>query len=179
MPKILPQITRQSYCEYLFVSQINYTLTYFADHKGLWSHDTIRNFLKEQHVRPSAVWKRARGQIVFSAYGFLVFDDSVLDKNYSKKIELVRRQYSGNAKAVIRGIGVVSCIYVNPETDEFWVIDYRIFAPDNDGKSKIDHVLDMLDHTVVHKKLPFAAVLMDSWYAATEIFKRVEKHGKI
>jgi len=161
------------------VSQINHTLTYFADHKQLWSHDTIRNFLKSDRLRPSAVWKMARGEIVFSEQGFVLFDDSVLDRNYSEMIELVRRQYSGNAKAVIRGIGLVSCIYVNPETGQFWVIDYRIFAPDNDGKSKIDHVLDMLDHTVVHKKLPFTTVLMDSWYAATVIFKRVEKHGKI
>ena len=119
MPKILPSVTRQAYCEYLYVSQINYTLTYFAEHKGLWSHDTIRNFLKEERVRPSAVWKMARPQIVLSAQGFLLFDDSVMDKNCSEKIELVRRQYTGNAKAVIRGIGVVSCIYINPVINKF------------------------------------------------------------
>jgi hypothetical protein len=33
-------------------------------------------------------------------------------KSFSFKIELVRRQYSGNAKKVIKGIGVVTCIYV-------------------------------------------------------------------
>ena len=40
----------------------------------------------------------------------------------------------------------VSCIYMNPETEQFWVIDYRIFDPERDGKSKIEHVKDML-HT--------------------------------
>lgn len=40
----------------------------------------------------------------------LVFDDTVLDKRFSRKIELVRRQYSGNEHRVIRGIGLISCI---------------------------------------------------------------------
>jgi hypothetical protein len=54
-------------------------------------------------------------------------------------MELVRSQYSGNAKAVIKGIGVVTCVYVNPEMDQFWLIDYRIYDPDGDGKSKRAH----------------------------------------
>ena len=37
-------------------------------------------------------------------------------------------QYSGNAKGVINGIGVVTCVYVNPDLDRFWVIDYRIYV---------------------------------------------------
>ncbi|MBQ32001.1 MAG: transposase, partial [Deltaproteobacteria bacterium] len=46
-----------------------------------------------------------------SEAGYVVFDDTVLDKSHSKHIDLVRRQYSGNAKSVIRGIGVVNCVY--------------------------------------------------------------------
>ena len=34
--------------------------------------------------------------------------------------------------------------FVNPEIERFWAIDYRIFDPDIDGKSKLDHVNDML-----------------------------------
>jgi hypothetical protein len=41
---------------------------------------------------------------------------------------------------VIRGIGVVSLVYVNPKTEHFWVIDYRIFEPESDGKTKPEHV---------------------------------------
>ncbi len=54
---------------------------------------------------------------------------------------MTRKQWSGNdKKSVIRGIGVLSCVYVNPETEQFWVIDYRIFDPERDGLSKLDHV---------------------------------------
>ena len=37
---------------------------------------------------------------------------------------------------MIRGIGIVNCVYVNPESERWWVIDYRIFDPERDGKSK-------------------------------------------
>jgi hypothetical protein len=93
----------------------------------------------------------------------VVFDDTVLDKQHSLAIELVRRQYSGKAHGVIKGIGVVTCVYVNPELDQFWLIDYRIYDPDGEGKTKLDHVHEMLSHTVYHKPLPFQAVLMDTW----------------
>ncbi len=70
----------------------------------------------------------------------MIFDDTVMKKKSSKKIELVRRQYSGNEHQVIRGIGVVNCIYFNPKNEQFWIIDYRIYDPDGDKKTKIDHM---------------------------------------
>lgn len=63
---------------------------------------------------------------MLSPYGCLVFDDTVLDKNYSQQIEVMQRQYRGNAHAVIKGIAVVTCGHVNPESNQFWIIrDYR------------------------------------------------------
>ena len=45
-----------------------------------------------------------------------MFDDTV-NQEHSNKIELVRRQYNGNNHRVIRGIGIVNCIYLNPEIE--------------------------------------------------------------
>lgn len=166
--------TRLNYCQYLLVSQINYTLTNFADHTEDMSHDAINRYLRGDHVTGSAVWNNVRGDVVLSPNGYLVFDDTVADKNFSHQIELVRRQYSGNAHGIVKGIGVVNCVYVNPETGQFWVIDFRIYDPDGDGKSKLDHVHDMLENVVRHKCLPFAAVLMDTWYATREMMLFIE-----
>ena len=47
--------------------------------------------------------------------GYMIFDDSVLDKIYSEEIEMVRRQDSGNEHGILKGLGVVSCVYVNPK----------------------------------------------------------------
>src|SRR5512135_1795933 len=104
-------ITRLDYCQYLLVSQINYTLTNFADHCEQFSHDAINRYLRGERITPRLIWENVRAQVVATVQGYVVFDDTVLDKNASSAIELVRYQYSGNAKAVIKGIGVVTCVY--------------------------------------------------------------------
>ena len=166
--------TRLDYCQYLLVSQINYTLTNFADHVKNTSHDNVNRYLRDERLTGSILWQNVREQVVLSDSGFIVFDDTVVDKDFSHKIELVRRQYSGNAHGVIKGIGIVNCVYVNPKTEQFWVIDFRIYDPDGDGKSKLDHVEDMLSNVVRYKCLPFHAVLMDTWYATKNLMLFIE-----
>ena len=172
-------ITRLDYCQFLLSSQINYTLTYFAEHSRRFSHDLANRYLAGERITPRLLWENVRGQVVPSEAGYVVFDDTVLDKSHSKHIDLVRRQYSGNAKSVIRGIGVVNCVYVNPATQQFWVIDYRIYDPSGDNKSKLDHVKEMLNNLVHHKQLDFKAVLMDSWYAAKWLMLHIESLKKL
>jgi hypothetical protein len=166
--------TRLDYCQYLLASQTNYTLTNFADHTEHMSHDALNRYLKSERLTGRMVWENVRGDVELSNDGYIVFDDTVADKNFSHHIELVRRQYSGNAHGLIKGIGIVNCVYVNPEIGQYWVIDYRIYDPDGDGKSKLDHVRDMLDNAVRHKCLPFRAVLMDTWYATKDLMLFIE-----
>jgi hypothetical protein len=93
-------VTRLDYCQYLLVSQINYTLTNFAEHAEKFSHDAANRYLAGDEIRPRIVWENVRGQVVSSPYGFIVFDDTMVDKNFSRNIELVRHQYSGNTHGV-------------------------------------------------------------------------------
>ena len=118
-----------------------------------------------------------RPQVVLSARGYVLFDDTVPDKYHSRRIELVRRQYSGTAHGVIAGIGLVNCVYVNPDTDQFWLIDYRLFALGGDGKTTLDHVADMLGQ-LAPRGIPYRTVLMGSWYATTAVFKWLLAAGK-
>jgi hypothetical protein len=172
-------VTRLDYCQYLLVSQINYTLTNFAEHTEQFSHDAVNRYLAGDQIRPRLVWENVQGQVVQTAEGYVIFDDTVVDKDFSTEIELVRRQYSGNAHGLIKGIGVVTCVYVNPTLDQFWIIDYRIYAPESDGKSKLDHVHDMLSNCVYHKQLQFRTVLMDTWYATKDAMLYIEQLGKL
>jgi hypothetical protein len=59
---------------------------------------------------------------------------------------------------VIRGFGLISYIYVNGKTGYYSVIYYRIYEPDGDGHTKLDHVADMLNDIVFKKKIPVAQV---------------------
>jgi hypothetical protein len=102
-----------------------YTLINFADHTEKFSHDTFNRYLAGKKITPHLVWENVKGQVVQIAAGYLVFDDTVGDKNFSFKMDLVRRQWSGDTPGVIKGIGVVTCVYVNPTLDQFWIIDER------------------------------------------------------
>jgi hypothetical protein len=171
--------TKLDYCQYLLSSQMNYTLTNLAEHLQVFSHDTINRYLRGEKLTPRLLWDNVEHLIQVDEDGSIIFDDSVIDKNFSNCIELVRRQYSGTEHRVIRGIGLISCVYVNVNTGQFWVIDYRVYDPDGDGKTKLDHVADMLRNLVYSKQLPFARVLMDSWYAAQKLMALIEQLGKI
>ena len=87
-------ITRLDYCQYLLSSQINFTLTNFAEHNAQFSHDAINRYLAGDQITPRLVWENVQAQVVQVDDGCLVFDDTVIDKNFSQRIELVRRQYS-------------------------------------------------------------------------------------
>ena len=103
-------ITRLDYCRFLLSSQVNYTLTSFADHAQKGSHDTIGRY--GETITPRLVWDNLKQQVQPHAKAYLLFDDTVPDKNHSRKIEPARRQWSGHAKRVIQGIGwsdFVSC----------------------------------------------------------------------
>ncbi|MGH2414532.1 MAG: IS701 family transposase [Microcystaceae cyanobacterium] len=167
------------YCQYLLSSQTNYTITNLSNHLEEFSHDIINRYLRSEKLTPKIVFENIKKALQINPQASLIFDDTVSDKRFSQKIELVRRQYSGNEHRVIRGIGIVSCVYVNPETGEFWVIDYRIYDPDGDRKTKLDHVADMLRNVVYQKQLPFRQVLMDSWYGAQDIMALIDNLGKI
>lgn len=174
----IASIRRLDYCQYLLSSQINYTLTNFAEHSERFSHDQINRYLAGERITPHVVWENVRSQVEQTTDGYLLFDDTVADKNFSQHMAIVRRQWSGNAHQIIKGIGIVTCVYVNPHTAQFWIVDYRIYDPDGDGKSKLDHVHEMLMNVVYQKRLLFQTVLMDTWYATKDAMLEIEQLGK-
>ncbi|MBA2749049.1 MAG: transposase [Tatlockia sp.] len=167
------------YCQYLLISQKNYTLTNLAEHLQDVSHDQINRYLRKEKFTPDCLWNNVKKDIQSHQNAAILFDDTVADKSYSEEIELVRRQYSGTEHRVIRGIGLINCVYFNPELGLFWIIDYRIYDPDSDGKTKLEHVADMLNNIVDNKKLSFTKVLMDSWYSSQKLMGMIDDLGKI
>jgi len=105
-----------------------------------------------------------------SAPCVLIADDTVLDKRYSKKIETVHRQYSGNEHDVINGIGLVNMVWYSRERDEYLPIDFRIYDKDCDGKTKNTHFQEMVKSAKSRGFQP-DAVLMDSWYSSLDNLK--------
>jgi len=145
----------------LLSSQINYTCTNLAEHLEGLDHNSVYRYLKSAKLTPRLLWEKAKQTLSESSDAYLIFDDTVVDKSYSFEIAGVRRQYSGNAHGVIKGIGIVNLVYYHAELSRYWIIDYRLFDPERDGKTKLDHVNDMLD-SVARRGLKFRTVLMDA-----------------
>lgn len=171
--------TRRDYCQLIIATFVNHTQTYMAEHQPVFSHDAINRYLMTDDVSQTAVWQSVAHLVRRSGNACLIFDDSVLDKRHSFKIELVRSQYSGNEHGVVKGIGVVNCLYVNLDTNDYWIIDWRVYDPAGDGKTKLDHVRDMFADAIASKNLPFRAVLMDSWYATKDLMMHIDQAGKL
>ena len=84
----MTKVTRLDYCQFLLVSQTNYTLTYFAEHSPGFSHDAVKRYLEQDKLTARMVWEQVQADIVPSEKGCIAFDDTVLDHNSAAKIEL-------------------------------------------------------------------------------------------
>ena len=53
-------MTRLDYGQFLLSSQVNDTLTYFADHSEKYTHDFLNRYLREDRITPSLVWDNVK-----------------------------------------------------------------------------------------------------------------------
>ncbi len=170
-------ITADQYIAYLLSTPENHTCTYLAEHLEGVSHDVVSDFLRTTRITARTLWRLVRGCIVDSPDACLIIDDSVQEKRYSHFIELVKRQYSGTVGGVVRGIGIVNLVHSSGVDGEFSPIDYRIYAPEPDGKTKNDHFRELLVRAVTDKGIQAKTVLFDSWYASVANLKLVHRLG--
>lgn len=172
-------ITKLQYVEYLISTVANFTGTHLAEHLDGVSHDTVTDYLRSEHLTARHLWELVGGLINDSEQAFLIGDDSVQDKRYSRFIELVKRQYSGATHSLVRGIGVVNLVHSSGADGDFYPIDYRIYAPAADGKTKNEHFREMLVRAVADKQIKAKTVLMDSWYAGADNLKLIHRLGLV
>jgi hypothetical protein len=167
-------ITPAQYIEYLIATPKNFTCTNLANHVQHTSHDSITDFLAGARVTARDLWQQVKPIINDTLNSYLIVDDSVQDKSYSTKIEIARYQWSSLEGRVIRGISMISLVHVQEDTQVFHPIDDRLYAPEQDGKTKNKHFRDMLLNAVVSKGIQARTVLFDAWYASVENFKFIQ-----
>ncbi len=128
--------------------------------------------------------EKALELIVPCVNGYLAIDDTVLDKGSSDQIEVAYPQYSGQKHGITTGIGVVTLVYINPEINEYWIMDYRIYDKGTDGKKKTEHALEMIEywqtmHELHPELAPFTTVLIDAGYTCKKIMQYISRKDKI
>ena len=174
--------TARQYVEYLIATMNNYTCTNLAEHltgAEAVSHDAITDLLSHAKLTPRRVWEVVAPLLHDGPGSYLIVDDSVQNKQYSKQIALVKLQYSGVEHGLVRGIGVVNLIHTNGQEQGFYPIDYRVYNPDGDGKSKNEHFRAMLLRACSEKGLQALTILFDAWYASVENLKLIQRLGRV
>jgi hypothetical protein len=157
----------------------NFTGTNLAEHLDEVSHDLITDYLQTERLTARTLWDLVENLIADSPDAFLIVDDSVQDKRYSRFIELVKLQYSGAEHGLVRGIGIVNLVHSAGAQKDFYPIDYRIYAPDQDGKTKNEHFAEMVRNAVADKQIQAKRILFDTWYASADNLKLVHRLGLI
>ena len=135
------------------------------------AHDSISRWLSSSDFTPSELWNQTK-ELVDRKTGYLVIDDTLLDKRYSHDIELAKKQYSGDSHALIMGICLVNLVWVYE--GKYIPVDYRVYYKENDDKTKNDHLQDMLKRAKQRGFSPFY-VLMDSWYSSIDNLKLISR----
>ncbi|WP_341757394.1 hypothetical protein [Candidatus Tisiphia endosymbiont of Ditula angustiorana] len=63
-------INRTDNCQFLTVSQKNYSLTYYAGHAKKCRHDVINRFLENEKYSPSLLLEHIKHDVIVSPNGY-------------------------------------------------------------------------------------------------------------
>jgi putative transposase len=162
----------QLYSEFLIANQNRYSgLELSKVSPTEMAHDSISRWLASSNFTPSDLWDHVK-DTVNKEMGYLIVDDTLLDKRYSRENELAKLQYSGNFHTLMMGIDIVTLLWTDGEI--FIPIDYRIYHKENDDKTKNDHLRDML-RKAKQRGLSPVYVLIDTWYSSIANLKLISR----
>ena len=179
----MSKIVASDYAQMLLNGVDNFTATYFSEVIGTVSHDTIGRSIATIKLSPKIVREKALELIIPSDNGYIAIDDTVMDKSSSEEIEIASAQYSGQKHGITTGIGVITLVYINPELNKYWILDYRIYDKATDGKKKTEHALEMIQYWQTINELhperaPFTTILIDAGYTCKKIMQYVIRINK-
>ena len=135
------------------------------------AHDAFTRLLHRLEPDSATLWSEVQCQIGNSR-GVLVLDDSVLDKPFARKMDLVHYHWSGKHHQVVKGIDLLTLLWT--DGDRHLPCDYRIYDKPTDHKSKNDHFQDLL-RVAKERGMQPECVLFDGWYSSLENLKRIKE----
>lgn len=175
MPINPPKCTVLDYINFLIAASTVYSCTEaarcYSSLVNAPSHDCFTRLLQNQSSDTESLWNEVR-KFVTPKEGYMIVDDTVLDKPYSEKMGFVRYQWSGKHHRTVKGIGLVTLVWTDGTT--VIPLDFRIYNIDEDDKTKNDHFLDMLNKAEERGFNP-EFVLFDTWYASVKNLKAIRK----
>lgn len=136
------------------------------------SHDSVNRFLLREAYEPEDLFNEAKSMLNLAG-GTLSVDDSVLDKPYSQRMELVAYFWSGKHHRVVKGLNLITLYYTDLQGRSL-PVNYRVYDK-GDNKTKNDYFLEMFEQ-VLSWGLEPGFMTGDSWYSSVSNLKTVRDH---
>ena len=150
------------------------------------SHDKITRFLSSQDYTSKQLWKLVKPIIreVSIDEGILVFDDSISEKPYTEENELVCWHYDHTKGRSVKGIGLLTGLYVGKDDISLPVV-YDLIRKDTttaegkrkSSKSKNERMLECLS-AAINNRLAFGWVVTDVWFASSDNMIAIKGYDK-
>jgi hypothetical protein len=150
------------------------------------SHDKITRFLSSEDYTSKQLWKLVKPIIreVSIDEGILVFDDSISEKPYTEENELVCWHYDHTKGRSVKGIGLLTGLYVGKDDISLPVV-YDLIRKDTttaegkrkSSKSKNERMLECLS-AAINNRLAFGWVVTDVWFASSDNMIAIKGNDK-
>jgi len=164
----------ESFIQFLLASVKHTTFTESSrcDVQGR-SHDSWRRVVERIENAQEALWKEAAPFVDLNR-GYLIADDSILDKPRGPKIECAAFHHSGKHHKRVRSICLLSVVWTDGQ--RLIPIDFRIFHKCFQEGSKNELLREMLI-TAQQRGFQPEYVLFDSWYSSNETLHLLRQMG--
>ena len=153
---------------------------------GAVSHDSITRFLGRSDFTSKSLWLNVKSLVRSheTADGCLVFDDTIVEKEYTDENDLVCWHYDHSKGRSVKGVNLLTAFYVSQKderTDPLRVpVSYELIQKPEaysdvltrkvtrkSDKTKNEMLRDMVSISIFNQ-LAFKYVSADSWFASVE-----------
>lgn len=138
------------------------------------AHDRLSKILNDHKL----AWQTLLHSLVLRiigklSAGYLILDDTVIDKSFAKVVENLAWVFSSKKSKSVFGLNIVVLCWSNGTLTI--PLAFKVWKKD-DGKTKIDLALELLSFARNFLKLEPKYVVFDSFYAAKKILQRLIKY---
>jgi hypothetical protein len=178
------------YTDYLLISFGQTTATGLASLIPDLSHDQVTRFLSHQELTDKDLWKIVKPHLrrIQSDVGVLILDDSIEEKPYTDKSELICTHFDHVTNRYVKGINLLSCLYLSQGVSlpiSFELIKKTQLVTDKKtGKDKWqspktkNQMAQEMIAGAIRKAIPFRYVLNDIWFASADNMVFIKSKNK-
>jgi len=148
------------------------TCSALAEMLGNVSHDRLNRVLTGNW--PGQKLLEITFRLLFAIVGgYLIIDDTVIEKTFSKAIEGLSWVYDSAKKKSVWGYSIVLLVWTDGQIRI--PLAFRLWR--KGGPSKFSLALELLSYARNRLKIKPSFVLFDSWYASKKVLKRIKDYG--